>query len=123
MRGFYRYDDFIGELDRGVFSAYCQSYGRWVAAEAALKALVDDSVAANLLLGIANTAMRDMVRFADKLGMTPTSRARILATSAGQPLGKKEAAHRAALSTAQGRFGPAPPPRLVVVGDDDEDLR
>jgi hypothetical protein len=83
-----------------------------------LKAAVDDSVAANLLIGIANTAMHSMVRFADKLGMTPLSRARILATrSAGAPIGKKEAQYRAALSTAAGRFGPAAPPRLVVSND------
>jgi P27 family predicted phage terminase small subunit len=82
-------------LDRSTLAAYCQSYGRWMQAERALTEMAkSDAVTAglvtittngnaiqNALVGIANKAMSDMVRYAAEFGMTPSSRTRIRATS------------------------------------------
>ena len=82
----------LSDLDRGAFGAYCQAYGRWKAAETALRDLArkDDSgmgalvintkagnVIQNPLVGIANKAQADMVRYAVEFGFTPSARARV----------------------------------------------
>jgi P27 family predicted phage terminase small subunit len=82
----------LSDLDRGAFAAYCQAYGRWKQAEDALDNLrrKDDSgmgamlvttkagnTIQNPLVGIANKAMGDMVRYAAEFGFTPSARARI----------------------------------------------
>lgn len=85
----------ITDFDGGALAAYCQSYGRWVEAETALAnsrrgterdpmlGLVLETTAGNLvnnpLLGIANVAMRDMVKFASEFGLTPSSRSKVTA--------------------------------------------
>lgn len=80
-------------LDRGALAAYCQAYGRWVAAETALARMAErDAVTEGLiirtkagnaiqnpLVGAANKAMADMVRYAAEFGMTPSSRTRVAA--------------------------------------------
>ena len=83
------------ELDRGVLAAYCQSYGRWVQAERALAQMAEAQSDAgqvltivthngtamqNPLIGIANKAKADMVRFALEFGMTPSARSRVTAS-------------------------------------------
>jgi P27 family predicted phage terminase small subunit len=82
------------ELDRGALAAYCQAYGRWVSAETALarmaeKDLVTEGLilrtkAGNLiqnpLVGAANKAMADMVRYAAEFGLTPSARTRVVAS-------------------------------------------
>ena len=83
------------ELDRSVLAAYCQSYGRWVQAERALArtavAQADSDQALtivthngtamqNPLIGIANKAKGDMVRFALEFGMTLSARSRVSAS-------------------------------------------
>ena len=87
----------LTKTDRAVLAAYCQLYGRWVEAELALAAhrkrmieLGDDAEGfltstpngANMqhpLVGVANTAARDMVRYAAELGLTPSARTRVTA--------------------------------------------
>jgi len=70
-------------IDRAALGAYCQAYGRWVMAETELKevAFVTETSKGTLvqspLVGIANKAAVDMVRFASEFGMTPSSRTRL----------------------------------------------
>lgn len=79
------------ELDRAALGAYCQAYGRWVQAEEALARFAARDPAThgimmkttagnaiqNPLVGAANKAMSDMVRFAAEFGLTPAGRARV----------------------------------------------
>jgi P27 family predicted phage terminase small subunit len=79
------------DLDRGALAAYCQAYGRWVTAETALarraeKDAVTDGLMLrtkagnaiqNPLVGAANKAMADMVRYAAEFGLTPSARTRV----------------------------------------------
>ena len=81
--------------DRAALAAYCQAYGRWVGAEAALKgqALVFENdkgqTRQNPLIGIANKALDQMRAFLVEFGMTPSSRTRI-APAAKPPKDKFE---------------------------------
>ena len=83
------------ELDRSVLAAYCQSYGRWVQAERALARMAEAQADAdqaltivthngtamqNPLIGIANKAKADTVRYALEFGMTPSARSRVSAS-------------------------------------------
>lgn len=84
----------LSEIDRGTLSAYCQAYGRWVAAEESLKsAAAADPVSGGLtlttsygnivqnpLVGVSSKAAAAMVKYAAELGMTPAARSRIKAT-------------------------------------------
>ncbi|SDY93329.1 phage terminase small subunit P27 family [Citreimonas salinaria] len=84
----------LSALDRGTLAAYAQAYGRWVAAERALRVMAArDAVTAGLvirtqsgnaiqnpLVGTANKAMADMVRYAAEFGLTPSARSRVSAT-------------------------------------------
>lgn len=79
------------ELDRGALAAYCQAYGRWVTAETALTRMAEKDVVTegliirtkagnaiqNPLVGAANKAMADMVRYAAEFGLTPSARTRV----------------------------------------------
>jgi len=83
----------LSNLDRAGLAAYCQAYGRWVQAERALAMMAErDPVTRGLmikttngnaiqnpLVGTANKAMQDMVRYAAEFGFTPASRSRISA--------------------------------------------
>lgn len=83
----------LSGLDRGGLAAYCQAYGRWVEAELALRRMAERDKAThglmiktqsgnaiqNPLVGSANKAMADMMRYAAEFGMTPSSRSRIAA--------------------------------------------
>lgn len=76
---------------KAALAAYCQGYGRWQQAERALAKMAETDSAAsgmviktksgnaihNPLVGIANKAMADMVRYAAEFGMTPSARTRI----------------------------------------------
>ena len=78
-------------VDRAALAAYCQAYGRWIAAERGIAQMAErDQLTAGLmikttngnavqnpLVGMANRAMADMVRYASEFGMTPSSRSRI----------------------------------------------
>ena len=79
------------DVDRAAFAAYCQAYSRWKTAEeemqkrvkkgGPLAGLVDVTKAGNIiqntLVGIANKAAGDMVRYAAEFGLTPAARARL----------------------------------------------
>ena len=83
--------DLLTKLDRSALAAYCQAYGRWMQAERLLGGARKKSPANGGLLirttngnyvqsplvGIANKAMADMVRYAAEFGMTPSARSRI----------------------------------------------
>jgi len=87
----------MSNLDRAPLAAYCQAYGRWVAAEAALARMAEKdavteglivrtkagNVIHNPLVGAANKAMADMVRYAAEFGFTPSSRSQV--SAAGTP--------------------------------------
>ena len=96
-------------LDRAALAAYCQAYGRWAQAE---RALADDATAdlkarfgllsetsngnkiQNPLVGIANKAARDMVRYASEFGMSPAARARVASEISGIPDGPEKTGAR-----------------------------
>ena len=80
----------LTDVDRGVLAAYCQAYGVWAQAEREIEKLQQSSVLNGLilktkdgnfiqqpLLGIANKARADMVKYAAEFGMTPSSRTRV----------------------------------------------
>jgi P27 family predicted phage terminase small subunit len=84
----------LTSVDRATLAAYCQAFGRWREAERALADIAKRNPLTNLmietksgnfiqnpLLGIANKAMSDMVRYAAELGMTPSARSRVTKTS------------------------------------------
>jgi P27 family predicted phage terminase small subunit len=80
-------------IDRAALAAYCQAYGRWMQAERALTAMArrdlltdgllikttNGNAIQNPIVGTANKAMTDCVRFAAELGMTPSARSRVRA--------------------------------------------
>jgi P27 family predicted phage terminase small subunit len=80
-------------IDRAALAAYCQAYGRWVQAERGIAEMAKrDPVTAGLLIktikgnaiqnplvGTANKAMSDMVRYAAEFGMTLSARSRVIA--------------------------------------------
>ena len=82
------------ELDRATLAAYCQAYGRWAQAERALSRMADKdefnralmvkthngTAIQNPLVGTANKAKADMVKYALEFGMSPSSRSRVNAT-------------------------------------------
>lgn len=81
----------LTEIDRGALAACCQAYGRWVKTERILKSLSEKdlifhglviktsngNMIQNPLVGTANKAMSDYVRYCGEFGMTPASRSRI----------------------------------------------
>jgi len=81
----------LTNIDRAVLAAYCQAYGRWVSAELALTEMakndevthgltvktINGNILQNPMVGMANKAMADMVRYAAEFGMTPSARSRI----------------------------------------------
>jgi P27 family predicted phage terminase small subunit len=91
----------ISNLDRAMLAAYCASYALWVQATEAIKdeatrnpktrgltiTTTNGNVIQNPMVGTANKAATDMLRFATEFGMTPSARARI--GSIGE--GKKDA--------------------------------
>ena len=82
------------ELDRAALAAYAAAYGRWAQAERAINRMaakdelnaalmiktVSGNAIQNPLVGIANKAKTDMVRYAAEFGMTPSARSRVTAT-------------------------------------------
>lgn len=81
----------LSGLDRAALGAYCQAYGRWAQAERALAKMsnqadgliiktVSGNMIQNPLVGVANKAMSDMMRYAVEFGMTPSARSRVSAS-------------------------------------------
>lgn len=81
----------LTHLDRGALAAYCQAYGRWQAAETVLARMAEKdavtdgliirtksgNIIQNPIVGVANKAMADMVRYAAEFGLTPSARTRV----------------------------------------------
>ena len=84
----------LSEVDRAALAAYAQAYGRWVQAERAIAKMAEKdqltgglmiktsngNAIQNPLVGTANKAAADMMRYAAEFGMTPSARSRIAAT-------------------------------------------
>ena len=95
----------LTNLDRAVLAVYCQSYARWVKAETALTVMAaadnltgglmtktsNGNAIQNPLVGIANKAMADMVKYAAEFGMSPSARSRIEAARLAEGQGQGEA--------------------------------
>jgi P27 family predicted phage terminase small subunit len=83
----------LSEVDRATLAAYAQAYGRWVQAERAIAKMAEKdqltgglmikttngNVIQNPLVGTANKAAAQMMRYAAEFGMTPSARTRIAA--------------------------------------------
>ena len=81
-------------IDRTALSAYCQAFGRWMQAERKLAQMAarepvfegmlikttNGNMIQNPIVGIANKAMADVMRYCVEFGMTPSARSRIAAT-------------------------------------------
>ncbi|HSW62187.1 MAG TPA: phage terminase small subunit P27 family [Dissulfurispiraceae bacterium] len=82
----------LNRIDQQTLAAYCGAYSRWRHAEEELKklaagkggdiaALVQKTTSGNWiqqpLIGIANKAAGDMVKYAAEFGLTPSARARL----------------------------------------------
>ena len=89
------------DVDRGPFAAYCKAYSLWRRAEESLAkksernpdlGMVQVTKSGNIiqhtLLGVANKAAADMVRYAAEFGLTASARAR-LGIDAGKKRGGK----------------------------------
>lgn len=84
-------------VDRAALAAYCQSYSTWKQATDAINQMAardqltrglmikttNGNAIQNPLIGTANKAASDMVRYAAEFGMTPSARARISAQPPG----------------------------------------
>ena len=85
----------LTKIDRGPLAAYCQAYGRWVVAERVLVEMakrdeltsglmirtLNGNAIQNPMVGVANKAMADMVRYGAEFGLTPSARSRVHAQS------------------------------------------
>lgn len=76
----------LTHVDSTALAAYCQAFGRWERAERQLRedgklvvTTQHNNQIPNPLLGIANRAMHDCMRYAAELGMTPSARSRVTA--------------------------------------------
>lgn len=81
----------LSEIDRAALVAYCASFGLWVRTTRKLREMEDadpeyrglmifsakGNLISNPLIGIANKAAADVVRYAEQFGMTPSARTRV----------------------------------------------
>lgn len=75
----------VTKVDRAALAAYCQCWARWVQAEEAMRqpdflmiTTTDNGYpVVSPWLNVANTAMKQMLRFLTEFGMTPSSRSRV----------------------------------------------
>ena len=81
----------LTEIDGRGLAMYCQAYGRWRKAEEAIQAMAranpasgglimkttNGNIVQNPMVGTANTAMRDAMKYAAEYGLTPSSRVRL----------------------------------------------
>jgi P27 family predicted phage terminase small subunit len=93
----------LSGVDRAALAAYCQAYARWAQAERAIAEMAkrdqltgglmiktsNGNAIQNPLVGTANKAAADMVRYAAEFGMTPSARSRI---AAQPPAGEQDPA-------------------------------
>lgn len=75
----------VTKIDRAALAAYCQNWARWVQAEQEMSRADFRMITftesgypvVSPWLNVANTAMKNMLRFLSEFGMTPSSRARV----------------------------------------------
>ncbi|HMR01748.1 MAG TPA: phage terminase small subunit P27 family [Candidatus Competibacter phosphatis] len=75
----------LTEVDRAALAAYCQCWARWVEAEEEMRRLDFRMITqtdsgypvVSPWMGIANTAMKQMLRYLTEFGMTPAARSRV----------------------------------------------
>jgi P27 family predicted phage terminase small subunit len=81
----------LTEIDGRGLAMYCQAYGRWRKAEEAIQQMAkanpasggliiktsNGNIIQNPMVGTANTAMRDAMKYAAEYGLTPSSRVRL----------------------------------------------
>ncbi|MCY0146815.1 phage terminase small subunit P27 family [Hoeflea sp. G2-23] len=73
----------LTQIDRTVFAAYCQSYGRWVEAEKKLTETPSilktpaGYIQVSPWLTISNKQLELMAKFMTELGLTPSARSRL----------------------------------------------
>lgn len=86
-------------VDQTMLAAYCMAYSRWRWAEADLDKMAENdptthaalikttngNAIQNPLVGVANTARREMQRLAGEFGLTPSSRTSIEGGKGGDP--------------------------------------
>ncbi len=84
-------------VDRAALAAYCVAYARWVQAERAIAEMAkrdlltgglmiktsNGNAIQNPLVGTANKAASDVVRYAAEFGMTPSARVRLAVDAGG----------------------------------------
>lgn len=86
-------------IDRAALAAYCNAWARWKQAELLVQegGLLSETSNGNVIqapaVGVANVAMRDMLKILKEFGMTPSSRSRLVydgdTTSPGQTLAEQ----------------------------------
>lgn len=93
----------LTEVDRNALAAYCTAYALWAQSWRAINEMAasgktgaglmikttNGNFIQNPLVGTANKAASDMVRFASEFGLTPAARARIALTPKGEESGEK----------------------------------
>ena len=73
----------LAEIDRGIFAAYCQAFGRWAEVERMVKEkgflikTAKGNIIQSPLVGIANKAMKEMRDNAAIMGIPATMRTRV----------------------------------------------
>ena len=73
----------LAEIDRGIFAAYCQAFGRWAEAERLIKEkgflakTSNGNIIQSPLVGIANKAMKEMRDNAAIMGIPATMRTKV----------------------------------------------
>jgi P27 family predicted phage terminase small subunit len=84
----------LSDMDRATLAAYCVSYSIWARATQKMKTerLTKETekgfIVQNPLIGIANKAAADMVKYATEFGMAPAARARLGISHEGKKKGK-----------------------------------
>ena len=83
MAEFFFSQGLLTKVDMAALASYCHLYGRWAEAETRLnveKLLIETksgNIIQNPLLGVANTALREMNKCLKEFGMTPASRSKV----------------------------------------------
>lgn len=94
----------LSQIDQSMLAAYCTAYARWRQAEEDLERMTQTDATThaavirtrqgnliqNPLVGVANTALREMQRLAAEFGLSPSARTQIEANPfANDPIARK----------------------------------
>lgn len=81
----------LTQVDRAALAGYCMTYARWAEAEAKVRegGVIIRTKSGNFIqnpyLGVANTALKLVQKFAAEFGLSPSSRAKVDARPAAGP--------------------------------------